>query len=409
MIGSQPLLKELPRRGDSKASARLHSRKSATGTNTSAKDRRHGTSTIILCSFCWNIFKMQRVVSGEDICDRSEYGPSSDHFQNDATMTLESDNINININSSIMPDSPCVAFHDATNLVENDEECGSVNATNENDNDTDAMTNLDGIDAASNLDSSQSTADPQRSSSVPSSSVPINGSGDASDSTTASTSTSPNYQHQHTSLSIISGLLPAVGLRPMTRNDSRYSGTTSSLASGMQRSQNSSRDWGWFEDVHHSDIASVATGGEISRAASRSHTNKASGIGSSSGASQQQTLTGTRNTNNLSLHSSGGNSTKNNSGEGTMGGTNSLTVTDSSNSSGSGNSNSNKTVIEGGTIGLSDSSFNRGEQRDSISQQNPVSLLPRGEEMFIDDMEEYLEPFLIHERPRDMENGECLF
>jgi len=294
-----------------------------------------------------------------------------------------------------MPGSPSVAIHDATNLVENDGECGSVNATNEND--TDATMNSDGINAASILDSS--IADPQRSSSVRSSSVPINGIGNASDSKTAVTS--PNYQHQNTPLSIISGLLPAVGLRPMTRNDSKYSGTTSSLASGLQRSQNSSRDWGWFEDVHHSDIASVATGGESSRATmatSRSLTNKTLGIGSSSGVSQQQTLTGARNTN--SLHSSGGNSTKNNSGEGTMGGTNLLMVTDSINSSGS----TNKTVIEGGTIGQSDSSSNRGEQRDRISQQNPVSLLPRGEEKFIDDMEEYLEPFLIHERPRDMEN-----
>jgi len=32
--------------------------------------------------------------------------------------------------------------------------------------------------------------------------------------------------------------------------------------------------------------------------------------------------------------------------------------------------------------------------------------LPTGDEMLIDEMQEYLEPILIHPRSRDMENGE---
>jgi len=364
---------------------------------------------------------MQRIVSGEGIHSLPKHCRSSDQGHKEATADFA--RYNSEKNEAMMSYSSSAIFDDASNFVENDGECY-------NDDEDDVGMTMDVDDTYATLISESSIAgrqlEPQQqqeegkhtsqrySSGSSSLSIPSNGGGsNISDKreSIASAMAQRQQQQQQTPLSVMSGLLPTVDLLPISRNDSTNSGTNTSFGSGLQRSQNSSRDWGWFEDVHHSD--QIITGATISGGVVVSDIRKGGkkvnerttigGSVASSGANRtslpQHQLTSTRAGN---VVHSGGISASNNNGNGG-------TSFDGRNSSINSNNdnNNNRDTFEG-----RDSANNNKNNRTNRlrvrgrgeTNINTASLLPTGDEMLIDEMQEYLEPIFIHGRPRDMEN-----
>lgn len=312
---------------------------------------------------------MQRIVSGEGIHGLSKLRHSSDQDQKEATADLapnEIDNMGVTISNS-----PSVEFDDTANFIENDGDEGDARVTTD-------------------MDVSGPQREPQQAPQRHNSGS-LSPGGDAS--ATATT--------QQTPLSIISGLFPTVTLLPISRNDSRNSGTTTSFGSGLQRSQNSSRDWGWFEDVHHSDQS--VTGSTVGARMGGNNRNEGTNLGSSAVSSRANNTSlpqhqlATIRTGNI-VHANAG---YNLHGGASNEGQNSRIT--------SNNDNGNRyAMIEGGGDSTSNATSNRNNmvrvRGRGDTNVNAASLLPTGDEMLIDDMQEYLEPILVNPRP-SMENG----
>jgi len=355
---------------------------------------------------------MQRVVSGEGIHGLSKQYSFSDQIDKEQpTGDYLARNSSEN-NETMMPYSHSTAFDGTANFVENDgegyfedEDDGCVTMDMD---DTYATFTSDPIIAGSQLEPQQQQEEirhmsQRHYSESPSrsiSSITEGSNSNSNDTQQRTANATDDQQQQHTPMSIISGLLPTVGL---PRNDSRNSGTTTSFGSGLQRSQNSSRDWGWFEDVHHSDQsitgstnsnAGTAIGNNRTGGNNKSERTTMGGSVASSGANRtslpQHQLTNTR-TGDI-VHGIG-TGTINNGNERT--------------SIGGQNSSGNHHIEGGGDIANNNKNNwnNRLRPRDrGDNNTKAASLLPTGDEMLIDEMQEYLEPFLIHPRPRDMEN-----
>lgn len=333
---------------------------------------------------------MQRIVSGEGI-----NGP-------EATSDLPRNNSESESSGFTMPHSPSVAFGDTPNFVESD---GGYNA----EDDGGGMTDTD--DTIATFPSRSSIQENHQEGSEPSSqqlnfvspSIPINFAGSSTNDRREFIAAT-TQQHQQTPSSIISGLLPAVGLIPISRNDSRNSRISgTSFGSGLQRSQNSSRDWGWFEDVHHSDQSVT---GSISASARTGRNNKNEGATSvaSSGTNitslPQHQLSNPRTG---SLVHSGGIGNKGNREASTEG-------QNSRMSSHGDNDNHHTTIKEGGgnVRNNKDTKNNQLRARGrGDTNRTTASLLPTGDEMIVDETQEYLEPIPIP-KPVDMENGEIV-
>mmetsp|Transcript_11546 Transcript_11546/g.26787 ORF Transcript_11546/g.26787 Transcript_11546/m.26787 type:complete len:680 (+) Transcript_11546:277-2316(+) len=350
---------------------------------------------------------MQRIVSGDDIHGLPKNRPSSDLDLEEATTSLARNSIE-GI-STMMSHSPSVRFDEAGNFVENDldgsmDACTPESTTMDVDNATGFTT---GVSESINADlrlAQQTEQDnsnlPQGQNPTPQSLIPIN-------QNESNRSGLTGEQHPQTPLSIISGLLPNVGLLPISRNDSRNSGTTTSFGSGLQRSQNSSRDWGWFEDVHHSDQSVTSTsvsGGGIGGTRSGGHTNNSGrtttgGSATSAGTNKtslpQHQLTGTRDE--IVAHGGGLGTVNNGNGGGSGRGANSRLTNNDANEN-------NHYPTDGGETANNDNNNRLRERGREKTKKKAASLLPTGDEMLIDEMQEYLEPILVHPRPRDMEN-----
>lgn len=357
---------------------------------------------------------MQRVVSGEGIHGLSKQYSFSDQIDKEQpTGDYLARNSSEN-NETMMPYSHSTAFDGTANFVENDgegyfedEDDGCVTMDMD---DTYATFTSDPIIAGSQLEPQQQQEEirhmsQRHYSESPSRSISsITEGSNSNDTQQRTANATDDQQQQHTPMSIISGLLPTVGL---PRNDSRNSGTTTSFGSGLQRSQNSSRDWGWFEDVHHSDQsitgstnsnAGTAIGNNRTGGNNKSERTTMGGSVASSGANRtslpQHQLTNTR-TGDI-VHGIGTGTINNGNERTSIGGQNS-----------SGNHH-----IEGGGDSANNNKNNwnnRLRPRDrGDNNTKAASLLPTGDEMLIDEMQEYLEPFLIHPRPRDMENGKSV-
>jgi hypothetical protein len=324
---------------------------------------------------------MQRVVSGEDIHGLPTKYSSSDLQQQLQDQTLETSatitttspepfgtSTNNNVTSSISDDAmslePFVfvvgsadgsaASAEAANVVENDS--GDVN-DNTCSSDNNVM-----MDVANTNTSSSST-------------------------TEYSTERDQQQQQQqlHSRLSVLSPLLPigAGHSSHIPRTDSRNYATTFS-SQGRQGSQNSSRDWGWFEDMHHSDHGNVVS----------------DGTGTGIAVVQQQQQQQQRNIENsnsinstvISGRTSSSDSNINNNGRKKY---ERMTKTAR---------NNNKNDINENNKNNNNSSNNNIRPSIIDTATTRASLLPTGNEMIIDDMQEYLEPILVHPRSRDMEN-----
>jgi len=301
---------------------------------------------------------MQRIVSGEGI---QGLKAASDLPRNNSENS-----------EALMSHSPSVAFGDAANFVENDGD--GYNAEDDGGGMTDSHDSIATFEQQPDGNQRQNTVSPF------SESIPMNVGG-----------TSPPMQQQMP-LSIISGLLPAVGLLPISRNDSRNSGVFS-YGSGLQRSHNSSRDWGWFEDVHHSD-QSVNGSFTASSRTVRSKNDGATSSVASSGANRtslpQHHLANTR-TGNL-VHA-GGIGNNGNEGAGTEGPNSRMDSSSDYGNQGGDSASDNR-----------NSTSNRLRVRGRGDASNTASLLPTGNEMLVDETQEYLEPIVINEKPRDIEN-----
>ena len=309
---------------------------------------------------------MQRIVSGEGI---QGLKASSDLPRNNSE------------NSEVMMShSPSVALGDAANFVENDGD-GYGDGYNAED-DGGGMT--DSHDSISTFEQQQDGNERQNTVSPSSESIPINFGG---------AYPPMQLQQQQTPLSIISGLLPAVGLLPISRNDSRNSGVAS-FGSGLQRSHNSSRDWGWFEDVHHSDQSVNGSFTATSRTVRSKNDGATSSVASSAAnrtSLPQHHLANTR-TGNL-VHAVGI-SNNGNEGAGTEGPSSKMDSSGDYGNQGGDSSSDNRNSIS-----------NRLRVRGRGDTSNTASLLPTGNEMLVDETQEYLEPIIINEKPRDIENG----
>ena len=315
---------------------------------------------------------MQRIVSGEGIHGLEA---TSDLPRNDSEHS-----------GVMMSHSPSVAFGDVANFVEHD---GGYHAEDDGGGMTDADDTIATFTSRSSmngarLDQQEGNGLSSQRQTIVSPPIPIN---------------AASQQQQQTPLSIISGLVPALGLLPISRNDSRNSrnsGTTTSFGSGLQRSQNSSRDWGWFEDVHHSDQSVNGTSASTTRTGRNSRNE---GTTSSSGTNRtslpQHQLSNTRAGNLVHSDGIGNNGNRGAGAEGSnirMGG-NGDDGNHAARGGGDGarnnrNSNANQLRVRG-----------RGD-----TNRNTVSLLPTGDEMLVDESQEYLEPIPMP-KPVDMENG----
>jgi hypothetical protein len=329
---------------------------------------------------------MQRIVSGDGIQGLTRLFRSFDQDNIDATTDSAAETNN---NEVLMSDSTRAAFDDdAANFIENEDE-------------DDLDVTMDVTDGSARLEAQEQQGETEQitqshNSGAPSLSISGDGGGSNSNDIGAQ---QPPQQQQQPSLSFISGLLPNMGF---ARNDSRNSGTTNSFASGLQRSQNSSRDWGWFEDVHHSDlnvIGSTISGGVIgSTRTAASHKSDRTSIGgsvASSGANrtslpQHQLTSGRTGT---IVHAGGVGTSGNETGGSNIGVRDSRMAGDSDNGN-QGGAYSKKTK----------NNRHRASGRGDTNTKT-ASLLPTGDEMLIDEMQEYLEPILILKQPRDMENG----
>ncbi|VEU45046.1 unnamed protein product [Pseudo-nitzschia multistriata] len=349
---------------------------------------------------------MQRIVSGEDIRDRREDRdvcppPPRDEKamvlsgnERDTGKACESGGIH----------RTAVALGNAATLVEHDGECGVRGSGNDIDEDIeedidedideeDIEEDMDEYAMAVNEEAAAPEADglaPQPSgtgestcdadgntssgmSSQISSQTNIHGNShtgtaDADDDAEASgPSRLPAHplaaQRMQAPVSIISGL-STVGLRPMSRTNSRNSGTLSSVGSGLQR------DWGWFDDGIHSDQSAGkarGAGPEAGGRRGREETSGRSAEGAGAGAEPREGRGGTAPGRPRRATERGGHGS-----------------------------------WREPRAGPSQAPCR--SKTDRVPKRNVVSLLPRGDEMFVDDSQEYLEPILVHERPRDMEN-----
>ncbi len=303
---------------------------------------------------------MQRIVSGEGIhglkasCDLPPNNNSSDDI--------------------MMPHSPSVAFGDtAANFVENED---GYHAEDDGGGMTDShetITTFDQEQQEGLVSQRQNTVSPTGNDRREFIAPPT------------------QQQQQQTPLSIISGLLPAVGLLPSSRNDSRNSGI--SFGSGLQRSHGSSRDWGWFEDVHHSD---QSVNGSFTTSSRRNKNDGASSSNATSGSNRtslpQHHLASMRTSNLANAGGIGVNATGGGTAEGAdvrMAINDDYGIHhDTGDNSGDSRNNSNNRL-----------------PRDRGKTNKTASLLPTGNEMLVDDSQEYLEPILINQKPRDIENG----
>mmetsp|Transcript_11900 Transcript_11900/g.28197 ORF Transcript_11900/g.28197 Transcript_11900/m.28197 type:complete len:682 (-) Transcript_11900:1275-3320(-) len=357
---------------------------------------------------------MQRIISGDGIHGIPKNSSSIDRNKKEtSTRSVRSKSPK---NEPMLSHSPSVTFDDVANFVENDGESYNGGVT------------LDAHKKFGKLVSEASITCPQSWSrekpvddtyvsqghSPTSPSLSINGDDNSSCDNKKDCSVTQQRQLQ-TPLSLIGGLLPnaGVGLLPISRNDSKNFGTNTSVGSGLQRSQNSSRDWGWFEDVHHSDqgvtSVTVSNGGVIG----------STRTGGKNGGKKRTTLGG-------SVTSSAGNRTSlpQHQQMNAKVGNAALSSGVSFNNDGNG-----RTCIDGldsRAVGRNDEENHYGaidregdSRKDTKSNKgnrlrlpdrgeiniNTASLLPTGDEMLIDETQEYLEPIHIHPRPRDMENA----
>lgn len=335
---------------------------------------------------------MQRIVSGEDIHDLPEYNLDLDQDRKKRTEIAASENI-IENSTTTMSQAPLV------NFVENDGEDEHKN------NDDDCMM-MDVEEDAGSI--SESSVGGSKEANVASQQSSLSVSNAESDDNIHQANRAQeidvvaSQQPLQSPLSIISGLLPNVTLKPLSRLDSRNSGTMSSLGSGLPRSQNSSRDWGWFEDVHHSDQSVPGrTGGDTRKPGSHANKTSKTSVASPERRKQQsQTSTGV----DLRVQVGEINSGNKTSDRSKSGSANSDTV------GGNEGKSDRFSTNRGGTQNDSRTT-DRGFRSGSAKRSNAASLLPRGDEMLIDDMQEYLEPLILHNRTRDMENGRfsCVF
>ena len=332
---------------------------------------------------------MQRIVSGEGSLSKQCSVPDQD--LKEASTNLEHNNLKNY--DSVMSHSSTIAIDHGANFVENDSEMNNEGV------DGVTMHANDSLATFSESSVASPCLEAQKPDKIPVQVSQAHDSGLPSLSKTDRGITTSAVQQQQTTMSIISGLLPPVGLRPITRNDSRNSGTTNSFGSGLQRSQNSSRDWGWFEDVHHSDqsvTGSTISGGTRSGGNSNGERMTVEGSVANSVASRisspQHQLSNQRAGN--IINNSDINASNNDNG-----GTNTSSVD-------GGEHNYNVEEVGGTANNETINRNNRPSVRDrGDTNINTKSLLPTGDEMLIDDMQEYLEPIVINSRPRDMENG----
>ena len=365
----------------------------------------------VVCTGTGTGTDFKKIISRDGIHGPTKHSNSSD--QNKKKASTRSVRCRSPKKEAMLSYSPSVAFDDDANFVENDGESYNEGVTLEAQNKFGKLVSEASM-ACPQLDSQQPEDDTYVSQGHPSTlpSLFINGDDNSCNN---KKDYSLTQQHQQTPLSIISGMLPNVGadLLPISRNDSKNSGTTTSVGSGLQRSQNSSRDWGWFEDVHHPDqnvSSSTISNGVVigsTRSGGNSSDNKRTTLGGSvtSSAVNRTSLPQHQQTNttvgNVGLGS--GISYSNNGNRRTcIDGGNSRVVS------------RNDEKNQYGAIDREDDSAtdsknfkdNRLRVRDRGAVNiNTASLLPTGDEMLIDETQEYLEPIHIHPRPRDMENG----
>ena len=339
---------------------------------------------------------MQRVVSGEDIHGLPTKYSSSDlqellllqhqtlETSSSATITTTSpepfdtstSTNNNNVTSSISDDAmslePFVfvvgsaddgsaALAEAANVVENDSGDANDDTCNSSDNDV-------RMDVANNTNTSSSSTTEY-----------------STERYQQQQQQQPQQQQQqqlHPRLSVLSPLLPIIGAghsSHIPRTDSRNSATTFS-SQGRQGSQNSSRDWGWFEDMQHSDhghghVVSDGTGAGTAVVQQQQQQQQ-----------QQRNYKNINNINNTVISGTTSSSDSNIKYERMI-----RTARNNNNNDINENNNNNN---------------NNNNIRPSIidTATTRASLLPTGNEMIIDDMQEYLEPILVHPRSRDMEN-----
>jgi len=298
---------------------------------------------------------MQRIVSGEDIRTEQQknlFGSQSQHHQAAAISVLEQqgsnttamdDAMSLSLSANDTNDKPASAI-----VVENDG--GDVN-----DNDTtDSNMMMDDETKYNNSSSSNNNT-------VPDSSF-------------------ARIKQQNTDLvDIVEGVV--IGPTGIPRTDSRSTSNSATTFSsnGRQSSQNSSRDWGWFEDTHHSDHLQSGTVVDLSMG----------GVVDEATASQQQQKQQQQN-----LHRNAIKNTKKVD-------TSAVKISDTG-GGGGGNSDSKGKIDETATKGASNSNSDRTQNKKSSENNNMNNR--SGDEMLVDDMEEYLDPILVSPRVRDIKN-----
>jgi len=304
---------------------------------------------------------MLRIISGEDIHvlpkDSSDRQLQHHTIETAKPSITSPEQIGISACDDPMSLSPTVVVTSKTrsasaNVVEND----SGDVTN-NDDGNDVIMEMDNTTVSSVSDTNLTRTQQHQHSN-----------NDINILTASSTTQRQQYPPQTSVLSALLSTVDGVG-GSIPRNNSRNSTTTFS-SYGRQSSQNSSRDWGWFEDMHHFDNGAVGSSvGGLNVAV----------------ASQQNRNVNNKNANNSKVGfsssvSSSVSSINNNNGRiDEM-----MTRT---------NNNNNRHVDGGGSSTI-----------DTIASTGRTSLLRTGDEMLIDDMEEYLEPILLNPRSRDIES-----
>jgi len=291
--------------------------------------------------------KMLRIISGEDI----HVLPKPDRqlqTVKQSTTSQEEIGITTSSSSSVSDDAMSLsssavvtskAGSASANVVENDN-----NEVNDIDDDNDVIMEMNNTAVSSVSDTNHLTRTQQHQHQHSINDINI--------STPSSTAQREQYPPHS---SVLTALLSTVGggRESIPRNNSRNSATAFS-SKGRQSSQNSSRDWGWFEDMHHFDHGAVSSSVRGLKVAVTSQHNRSSSVNciNNKNGKIDETMTRT-------------------------------------------NNNDNQPV---------DGSDRSRSSIDTITSAGRTSLLRTGDEMLIDDMEEYLEPILLDPRSRDIEN-----
>lgn len=291
---------------------------------------------------------MLRIISGEDIHvlpkpDRQlqlQHHKSTIETVKPSTTSQEEIGITTRSSSSVSDDA--MSLSSSVNVVENDN-----SEVNDIDDDNDVIMEMNNTAVSSVSDTNHLTRTQQHQHSI----------NDINISTPSSTVQREQYPPES---SVLSTLLSTVGGggESIPLNNSSNSATAFS-SKGRQSSQNSSRDWGWFEDMHHFDHGAVSSSVRGLKAAVTSQHNRSSSVNCINNKNGKIDETMTRTNNNVNQP---------------------VDVSDRNRSS-----------------------------IDTISSTGRTSLLRTGDEMLIDDMEEYLEPILLDPRSRDIENGKSLY